>query len=88
MAASFTLGATVTRYQNEVFTHVVGPYTIHVVELELPPHLPEQYYWHLYRNDQKINGGLADDVEKACFMAGMGYRRDLGVWATGHGERV
>ena len=34
----------------------------------------DQWYWHLYRDGIKINGGLNDSEEAAMYAAGI-YRR-------------
>lgn len=54
-------------------THRQGIYFIRCVQL---CEEPEQWYWHLYRDDKRINGGVNDSVEEAMWAAGMNWRRD------------
>jgi hypothetical protein len=62
-----------------------GMYRIRCVQLSEEP---EQWYWHLYRHDIRVNGGLNDSLEEAMFAGGVGYRKDCGEWVSRHGERV
>ena len=40
---------------------------------------PEQWYWHLFKDGEKINGGLADSEEHALYAAGANRRKDMWV---------
>ena len=65
-----------------------GRYEIKTKQLNGPAD-PELWYWHLYRDGEKINGGIANSEEEAYFFAGGNRRKDTGEWAGGlRGERV
>lgn len=49
---------------------------------------PEQWYWHLYRDEKRVNGGLNDSLEEAMWAGGMNYRKDNGDYGSRRGERV
>lgn len=59
----------------------MGRYTIETKIVEADPSEPEWWYWHLYRNGVKINGGLAMSEEEAVFKAGAERMKDNGEWA-------
>jgi len=68
-------------------THRQGIYLIRCVRIN-EDHEPEQWYWHLFRHEVRINGGLNNCIEEAMFAAGVNWRRDNGAWARVGGERV
>lgn len=67
--------------------HRTGRYMIETVQLNGPAE-DEQWYWHLYRDEQKINGGIADSEEEALFLAGGNKRKANGDWSVLRQEQV
>lgn len=65
-----------------------GSYVMESTRLNGPAD-PDLWYWTLYRDGVKINGGIADSEEQAMFLAGHNMRKDNGeLYAYKSGERV